>query len=461
MKKTCAIGLGCMVLTCLGGSVAAQESRPVSSTQFAARRTAFYRQIQDGVAILLGAPSAPQPFLFRQSNNFYYFSGVEVPDAVLVLDAKAQHSMLFLPSLSQMEMNLNGNPLQPGKAAEKATGIDQALPLQEFVPTLANLLMQDGIVGGRTLYVSTVPDGLPSQDFNFQTYLKSMQVWDNRPSRPGAFVEWVSQRFPTLSIKSYDRIVNSMRRVKSPEEIAILRRNATLTTRAMNEAIRATAPGMYEHDVAAAADFIYSTGGAQRLAYGDIVASGPNGNVWHYFANRRQMLADELVLMDSAAELDYYAEDLTRTWPVSGRFNPEQLKMYECVLDASKKVIDAVQPGVTIQQLNEIARKVYEEHGFGQNYPGFIGHYVGLSVHDVGPEEAPFVPGVVFNVEPLLDIPGKHAHVRLEDTVVVTETGHEWLTSGSPKDVQDLYRLYDEGSYLFPSNHKHSGKKAD
>jgi len=447
-----------LILSSLSSCVAAQESRPAVSSQFAARRAALYKQIPDGVAVLLGAPSAPQPFLFRQSNNFYYFSGVEVPDAVLVLDAKTQHSTLFLPSLSQLEINLSGNPLQPGKAAENATGIDQVLPLQEFVPALANLLTQDGVVGGRALYVATVPDGLPSQDFNFQTYLKSLQVWDNRPSREGVFVEWARQHFPTVTIKSYDAIANSMRRIKSAEEVEIFRRNADVTTRAMNEAIRATAPGMYERDVAAAADFIYSTGGAQRLAYGDIVASGPNGNVWHYFANRRRMQAGELVLMDSGGELDYYAEDLTRTWPVSGRFTPEQLKIYECVLDASKTTIEAVRPGVTIPQLNEIARKVYAQHGFGQNYPGFIGHYVGLSVHDVGAEEEPFVPGVVFNVEPLLDIPEKHVHVRLEDTVVVTQNGHEWLTSGSPRDVQDLYSLYDQGSSLFPGRYKRSQK---
>lgn len=433
----------CLVL----GSLPVQaQYRPAFPTEeFAARRAAFFEKIPDGIAIFLGAQTRSDFDSFRQNNNFYYFTGVETPNAILVLDGTKKKSHLFVPTFSARERRSEGPQLEPGNKAQELTGLDRVHPLDGFIPFLAFLLVRGG---AETVYVSTWPEEVPAPDTAFAQFIKRQQPWDNRLTRGGYFLRWFRERFPLVEVKSYDRTVHAMRWVKSAREIEAMRQAGHLTALGLNEAVRATEPGMYEYQVAAAADFLYASGGAQRLAFAHIAASGPNGNIWHYFANNRRMQAGDLVLLDTGAEYNYYAADLTRTWPVSGRFTPEQEKMYRCVLEASLSVIAAIRPGVTVKQLSQISQEVYKKHGFEKYARPYIGHYVGLSVHDVGDRKEPFVPGVVFNVEPILDIPEKHIHIRLEDTILVTEDGHENFTRESPAQVEDLYRLLDEKSRL-------------
>lgn len=425
--------------------------------EFAARRAAFMAKISDGLAVFLGAPTRSDTSVFRQNNDFYYFSGVETPDAVLILDGVTKKSHLFVPLFTSRERRSSGPQLETGRDAESATGIDFVHPLSEFAPFLMVQLssLPAFHIGwsSKTAYVSDWPEGDPSSDFAFAAQLKALQPWDNRPSREAAFIRWLRDQAPLAAIKSFNPIVDDMRRVKSPLEAAMIRKAAAITANGVNEAIRATRPGVAEYQIAAAADFVYAISGAQRLGYADIAASGPDGNIWHYFANRRKMDSDDVVLLDSGAELNYYGADLTRTWPVSGEFTPDQRKMYACVLDASLSVVAAVRPGATVAQLDALARGVFAKHGYEKYYPGGIGHYVGLAVHDVGDPAAPFVPGVVFNVEPILDMPEKHVQIRLEDTILVTPDGHENLTAGSPVQIDDLARLQAMPSTLFPRIH--------
>ena len=158
------------------------------------------------------------------------------------------------------------------------------------------------------------------------------------------------------------------------------------------------------------------------------------------------MRAGEVVLMDYGADFDYYASDITRTWPVSGSFTPEQEKMYRCILEARDAVIAAIKPGVTLGRLQDVGEEVYKKHGFRQQFMElgrYVGHFVGMSVHDVGPTmpNVALKPGVVFNVEPLIEFRDKQIHMRLEDTVLVTETGSENLTAGVPAAVEAVYAL--------------------
>jgi Xaa-Pro aminopeptidase len=165
--------------------------------------------------------------------------------------------------------------------------------------------------------------------------------------------------------------------------------------------------------------------------------------------NARQMQAGELVYLDYGSDWQYYTSDITRTWPVSGRFTAEQEKMYRCVLAARNAIIAAMKPGATIASLKEVAAAVYARHGYAKEFEAsgrYIGHFVGISVHDVmgisGPAaEKPFVAGTVFNVEPILEFPDRKIHIRLEDTVIVTETGAENVTAGVPAEVEPLYAL--------------------
>lgn len=156
------------------------------------------------------------------------------------------------------------------------------------------------------------------------------------------------------------------------------------------------------------------------------------------------MLAGDVVYMDYGADYDYYTSDITRTWPVSEKFSPEQEKMYRCILEARTAIIAAIKPGAKVSDLQNAAEIVYKKHGFEKDFATsgrYVGHFIGMSVHDVGEDEDPFVPGVIFNVEPLLSNKETKTHVRLEDTVLVTATGSENLTESVPVEIEAIYAL--------------------
>ena len=180
--------------------------------------------------------------------------------------------------------------------------------------------------------------------------------------------------------------------------------------------------------------------------------SGPLTPIVHYEDNRRQMQAGEVVYMDYGSDYEYYTSDITRTWPVSGKFTGDQEKMYRCILEARNAIIAAMKPGASIASLQDVAEPIYNRYGYGEAFKSwgrYIGHFVGISVHDVGDitgawAKKPFVAGTVFNVEPLLDFPDRKIHVRLEDTVLITEGGAENLTAAVPAELDPLYALIKE-----------------
>ena len=180
--------------------------------------------------------------------------------------------------------------------------------------------------------------------------------------------------------------------------------------------------------------------GLQGAAYPALVASGPMGNQWHYEQNGRQMRAGELVVMDYGGSLDYLTMDITRTWPVSGRFTGEQRRAYDTVLEAQKAIIAAIRPGVTRAAVRTLAQDIYRSRGYDPQY-AYVGHYVGLSVHDVGDWNLPFREGMVLAIEPIIDLPDQQLHVRIEDTVLVTASGAEVLTSGVAKEPGEIAAL--------------------
>jgi Xaa-Pro aminopeptidase len=183
-----------------------------------------------------------------------------------------------------------------------------------------------------------------------------------------------------------------------------------------------------------------------------IVPSGPLTPIVHYHENRRQLQAGEIVYMDYGSDYQYYTSDITRTWPVSGRFTPEQEKMYRCVLEARNAIIRAMKPGITLDSLQDVAQGVYTRYGYGdafQAWGRYIGHFIGISVHDVGGNgsadfQRPLPAGVVFNVEPILQLDDRKIHIRLEDTVLLTESGAENLTAEVPAELDQVYALVKE-----------------
>jgi Xaa-Pro aminopeptidase len=210
----------------------------------------------------------------------------------------------------------------------------------------------------------------------------------------------------------------------------------------MARAIAFTRPGRYEYEIEAEATHEMISRGAEHAAYPAIVGSGANGNIWHYNANRDQVEAGELIVMDYGASFGYQTMDITRTWPVSGTFDELQARAYRAVLEAEQAIIAAMRPGVLRSRTEEIAQEIFERHGFGAgHYPGGAGHFVGMAVHDVGDYSRPLEVGMVIAVEPIVEIAEHQLHVRIEDTVLVTEDGAENLSAAVPRELEEIEAL--------------------
>jgi Xaa-Pro aminopeptidase len=187
--------------------------------------------------------------------------------------------------------------------------------------------------------------------------------------------------------------------------------------------------------------------GAEHPAYPAIVGGGANGNIWHYNDSAGELKAGDLVVMDYGASFGYQTMDITRTWPVSGEFDELQAKAYRAVLEAQKAIIAAMKPGVERSATREIAQEIFERHGFGEgHYPGGAGHFVGMAVHDVGDYSRPLEVGMVIAVEPIIEIPEHNLHIRIEDTVLITEDGAENLSASVPKELEEIEALVGSGN---------------
>lgn len=405
---------------------------------FAARRAKLMEQIGDGIAILQGA-ELPEPYIkFRQDNNFYYLSGVEFPSAVLIINGKTKTSTLLVTETVSGEVK-DEAVIKPGEEAAKLYKLTSVLSKSMMTAQLSAAART-----GQPFYLITSPDeeAEMSRDKGVaQRNARLADPWDGRISKELNFINKIKQYFPLVTIKDLTPILDEMRWVKDAKEQAVIRECGKIGAHGFDEAMRVTRPGIYEYQVAAAADFVFENEGAQGPSYFPIAASAERALSWHYNANNHLIKAGDVMMMDYAPELNYYSTDITRTWPVEGKFTDIQLKYYNCIKDVSETVIAAIKPGVTIQDLTAIAAKVYAKHGFDKIHPNGIGHYVGMAVHDVGPRDKPFVPGVVFNVEPIIEDKALKLHLRLEDTIIVTESGHENVTASTPTDVDAIMAL--------------------
>ncbi|MEP6845716.1 MAG: Xaa-Pro peptidase family protein [Panacibacter sp.] len=408
---------------------------------FAKRRAKVMEQIGDGIAILQGAGLTEAFIKFRQDNNFYYLSGVEVPNAILMINGKTKISTLFVPDNTPGDIKPEAVIKQDKEAAllYKVTIVLSTSRLTYYLQHYASV--------DQPLYLLTSPEETTEMSRDRCLQIRASQMNDPLDGRIGkevAFINNIKKYFPTASIKDLTPILDNMRWVKDEKEIAVLRECGKIGAHGFDEAMRVTRPGIYEYQVVAACDFIYENEGAQCPAYFAIAASGERGLSWHYNANNNLLKAGEVILLDYAPDYNYYVTDITRTWPIAGKFTGVQLKFYNCIKEAEEKVIAAMKPGVTVADLEKIAKDVYVKNGLEKYWLNYIGHFVGMSVHDVGPYDTPFVAGVVFNVEPIIEDKEMKIHLRLEDTVVITATGAENVTAATTVIPDEIYRLMNE-----------------
>lgn len=436
----------CLLVSLAPMRVSAQER--VDTAEYAGRRARLLAGIPDGIAVILGGEEHSYPVRFRQSPDLYYLTGLEEPGLVLVLNGVTKKAAVFA---------LKRPKFEPPNPVADLRDIDQPVqryglpvqPMENFFTFLSFAAWNPGV---QKLYVELSPpdDLLHSRgEARAANAIAMEHPVLGHPPLPTQAIDRIHAAVPHLALVDVSPKLDELRWVKSRYEIERLRQAGRVGAAAVAEAIKGTHPGMYEYEIAAAAQYVNTRMGARGDAFPPIVPSGPLAPIVHYMDNTRQMQAGELVYMDYGSDWQYYTSDITRTWPVSGRFTAEQEKMYRCVLDARNAIIAAMKPGASLASLQGVAAAVYAKHGYEKEFEAtgrYIGHYVGIAVHDVidisgASAQKPFVAGTVFNVEPILEIPDRKIHIRLEDTIVMTDTGTENVTAGVPAEIEPLYAL--------------------
>jgi len=391
-------------------------------------------------------------YRFRPDSDFWYLTGLAEPDAVLVLRPRASgpQSVLFLRERDREQEIWNGRRLGVD-AAPAALGVDEARPIQQLQADLPALL-----------------EGCESVVYRIGLDEARDRAMLDSLSRMRARARGLVP--PPVELLDTAPFVHEMRLLKSPAEVEIMRRAAAIAREAHVLAMRAARPGVGEHEIDALLEHTFRRLGSTGAAYTPIVAGGVNATILHYVENDRPLADGDLLLVDAGAESQYYASDVTRTYPVGERFSEEQLALYEVVLDAQLAAIDAVRSGASFTAPHEVAVRVLCEglarHGllkepaaeaiesgaYRRFYMHRTSHWLGLDVHDCGAyvrNGAPRVlePGMVLTVEPgLYVMPDEETveprwrgiGIRIEDDVLVTERGREVLTEGIPKTVAEI-----------------------
>ncbi len=469
MHRTILIGAFTWALT--AGTAAAQLT-PHYQTDFppdelAQRRAQVMDAIgADALALLQGAAAAPGFVVFRQSNEFYYLTGLEVPHSYLLLDGQTRRSTLFLPHRDEARERGEGKTLsaEDAELVAKLTGVDQVLGIEKLGRQLYRKLLRPPAPALYTFF-SPAEGEAQSRDELLIGFADSIaDPWDGRPSREGHFRHLLQTRYPQLELRDLTPVLDRMRIVKSPREVELIRRASQLAGEALLEAMRSTEPGLFEYQLDAAARYVFLVNGARGEGYRSITASGGHAYFGHYYRNDGRLRAGDLVLMDYAPDYRYYTSDVARMWPVSGAFGPRQLQLYGFIVRYHQALMKRIRPGVTADQiLDEAAaemRQVWEETEFSDpahraaaqaalDFRGHLSHPVGMAVHDVGSYRGrPLEPGQVFSVDPMLWVHEQRIYMRVEDVVVVTETGVENFTGFVPTGPAEIEAIVRQPGLL-------------
>jgi Xaa-Pro aminopeptidase len=408
--------------------------------EFMRRRAALMEQVQDGIIVFFGNAIPQSGAHFRQDNDFYYFCGREDVNAILMMLPKMKQSILFLPQTSEREDRFHGINLLKDPGGRKKTGLSSIQPLGIFDEYLARWTGRTG----KTLQIRLSPrDTVDNARYEYKLFQarKNRIFYNDQISLDNYRVKELRERYPFCEFKDITPIVDSMRVIKTPEEIEVLRRNGKISAEAVKQAMLTGKPGVYEYEIEAAAMAVILRHGARRFAYPPIVGSGPNSCILHYAENSRMVEDGDIILMDFGGELDYMCMDISRTWPANGKFTDEQREVYTIALEVQKASIEAYRPGVTSADVRKYVAEKMKKMGINtRGQRGGIGHGVGMSTHDVGPM-SPLREGMVFAIEPGLYYPEKNLGVRIEDTVLITKDGCEVLTKDVPKEIADVEKL--------------------
>lgn len=405
------------------------------SKEFHASRRALYGEIleDNSMGFVFSGETkedrGDQMHPFTPYANFYYLTGFDQPKAVLMmvkLHGKLSET-LFIDHPDAMRARWEGVSYDKD-SVQAETGVGQVEYLERFEEKLPLFTRKNEI---EHLYVDIA---------NWE------KGFVQNPAQ--AFASKVLSCFPYLKLHNTFGELALMRQVKGKEEIALHRRACEITTEGVKNILTHLRPGMCEYEIEAHFDYTLRSRNA-RHAFGTIAASGPNACVLHYMRNNRMMQDGEMILFDLGAEYGYYASDVSRTFPVNGKFSPRQKELYNVVLKGLEAAIAKTRPGQPKNELQEISKQVMAEElmklGMIQKpeeiqkyYFHSSGHYIGLYTHDVGDDEAVLEPDMMFTLEPGLYFEELGIGIRIEDTILITENGCDVLTAGIPKTIEEI-----------------------
>ena len=414
-------------------------------TDYHERRTRLVSESSDGVIVLFGyneADVAASVTTFHQNENFYYLTGWNEPNAMLLLVPKASANpgrdqpveidkeILFIPPHDYREEKWTG-PKLGADDADAATRTGFSL-VKSNRPSVFQAELLEALKRFPKIYTELTPQPESGEDC-FQADM----------------VAKLRKMAPLATMADARPLITRLRTIKSPAEIALMRRAVNASMEAHFAAMKATKPGTWEYEIAALMKYEFERLGCEWPSYPAIVGSGFFSTVLHYDQDDRQMQAGDVVLMDVAGSYSGYASDITRTLPVNGHFTPRQREIYEIVLGAQNAALAAARPGARIGRgqgsLDQIARDYINSHGqdlhgkpLGQYFIHGLSHGVGLNVHDPMEYNRPVEAGMVITVEPGIYIPEEKIGVRIEDMILITKDGYELLTRRLPRNADEI-----------------------
>jgi Xaa-Pro aminopeptidase len=380
------------------------------------RRARLLAELGDCVAVI-SSQGAVEGITedFRQDADFFWLTGINEPDAHLVLQPKSAYRkvVLFLKSRDP--------------EAERWTG-----PREPISPELLKTYGVDRVRRGSP--ESTLLDA--GLHHNCVAIISPAAVGKDERGDAELALRMAS-RFG-LKVVYKRGVLADLRAAHGPEEVERMERAIAITVQGHNAVARATVAGVSERDVQTQLEYAFFAAGGTGLSYSSIVGSGPNGAVLHWDKNSRVLQNGDLVVVDAAAEYGRYASDVTRTYPVSGHFTADQARVYRAVYQAQEDIFAAIKPGVSMAELQHVAEESLRRAGYLADFIHGFGHFVGLDVHDAGDTEKPIPVGAIFTVEPGVYLPTQGFGVRIEDEVLITDHGYRMLTSSIPRKLEEV-----------------------
>ena len=432
--------------------------------EFAQRRSKIFDAMgNNAIALIQGASGLPGFSVFRQSNTFYYLTGLESPHAYLLLNGKSRKATIYLPHRDAGAESSQGKVLsaEDSELVKHLAGVENVKGI-EF---LSADLVGTGLIRppAPLLYTEFSPaeNGNDSRDELLYAQARSAaDPWDGMPSLEAMFIKKLNDRFPQFEIRDLSPTLDAMRIIKSAKEIELIRKATQIAGLGIMESMRSTQPGVYEYQLDAAAKYIFHLHGARGDGYASIIGGGSNAYMGHYFHKTDVLKNGDLVLMDYAPDYHYYTSDVTRIWPVNGKFTSEQKELYNFIVAYRDALFKYTRPGVTAGDVLDNAAADMKQYLVGKKFVkpahlkavedglkfrGHFQHPVGMAVHDVGRVHGiPLQPGMVFTIDPMIWIHEEKLYIRIEDMALVTEDGVENLSAFVPSSPEDVESTINE-----------------